>query len=136
MTDEPVKTGENRPGTFAKGDPRINRKGRPRVPKSVVELQKLIDEVMAEEIVNPTTGERVQRIRAMLRSLTTGKDTSGKVHILDRRYGKVTDRVDLTTGGEKLGKDDSDIRAEILRKLDGIATATGAGAVRKQPDEG
>lgn len=43
-------------------------------------------------------------------------------------------RVDVTSGGEKLGKDDGDTRAEILRKLDGIAAATGAGAVSKQPD--
>lgn len=43
-------------------------------------------------------------------------------------------RVDVTTGGEKLGKDDGDTRAEILRKLDGIAAATGAGSVPKQTD--
>jgi hypothetical protein len=63
MTDEPVKTGQNRkPGTFTKGDKRINRAGRPRVPKSAVELNKLIDEIAAEDVVNPTTGEQVQRI--------------------------------------------------------------------------
>jgi hypothetical protein len=96
MTDEPVKTGQNRkPGTFAKGDARINRKGRPRVPKSAVELNKLIDEIAAEEVVNPNTGEQVQRIRAMLRGMMTGKDSRGKVEVLNRRYGKVKDEGDV-----------------------------------------
>lgn len=103
MSDEPVNTGENRrPGTFAKGDPRINRRGRPRVPKSAVELNKLIDEIAAEEVVNPATGEQVQRLRAMLRSMMTGKDSRGKVHILDRRYGKVKEEIDITSGGKPI----------------------------------
>jgi hypothetical protein len=98
MTDEPVNTGQNRkPGTFAKGDARINRKGRPRVPKSAVELNKLIDEIAAEDVVNPATGEQVQRIRAMLRSMMTGKDSRGKVHLLDRRYGKVPDKLEMNS---------------------------------------
>ena len=49
-------------------------------------------------------------------------------------HGKFTDRVDVTTGGEKITGED-DTRAEILRKLDSIATATGAGKVSKQSDE-
>jgi hypothetical protein len=110
MTDEVVNTTDNngkKPGGrtgkgFVKGDPRINRAGRPRVPKSAVELNKLIDEIAAEDVVNPTTGEQVQRIKAMLRSLMTGRDSRGKVHILDRRYGKVAEKVDLTSNGETL----------------------------------
>jgi hypothetical protein len=101
MTDDPtVNTAENsqKPNNgkpFAKGkDPRRNLKGRPRVPKSAVELNKLIDEIAAEDVVNPTTGEQVQRIKAMLRSLMTGRDSRGKVHILDRRYGKVKEEIE------------------------------------------
>jgi phage terminase small subunit len=50
-------------------------------------------------------------------------------------HGKLSERVDVTSGGEALGKDDSDTRAEILRKLDGIATAVNSSNVRKQSDE-
>lgn len=42
--------------------------------------------------------------------------------------------IDLTSKGEKIGADDTDTRAEILRKLDSIAAATGAGSVLVQPD--
>ena len=54
--------------------------------------------------------------------------------LMDRAEGKVTEHVDVTTDGEPIGKDDSDTRLEILRKLDSIATATGAGAVPSQSD--
>lgn len=104
MTEEPAvnsaeksdKKTRGRPFTGA-DDPRRHKTGRPRVPKSQLELNKLIDEIMAEEIEHPVTHEQVQRVRAMLRSMMTGKDTSGKVHILDRRYGKVKDVIDVTS---------------------------------------
>lgn len=47
--------------------------------------------------------------------------------LMERVEGKVTDRVDVTSGGQPLTKEADDTRAEILRKLDSIATATGAG---------
>lgn len=61
-------------------------------------------------------------------------DALGAIRDVLKVHGKFTDRVDVTSGGEKLGKDDGDTRAEILRKLDGIAAATGAGAVSKPTD--
>ena len=133
MTDEPVKTGENRkPGTFTKGDSRINRKGRPRVPKSVVELNKLIDEIAAEEVVNPTTGEQVMRLKALLRSLMTGRDSHGKIHILDRRYGKVPASLELT------GKDGGGLKV-IVEYVDEThqtpETTRGTAADQSDPQE-
>jgi hypothetical protein len=52
--------------------------------------------------------------------------------LMERAEGKITERVDVTSDGEKIGSDDA--RAEILRKLDSIATATGAGAISKPTD--
>lgn len=54
--------------------------------------------------------------------------------LMERAEGKVVTPVDVTSNGETVGKDDSDTRAEILRKLDSIATATGAGSVSKPTD--
>lgn len=54
--------------------------------------------------------------------------------LMERAEGKVITPVDVTSKGEVLGKDDSDTRSEILRKLDSIATATGAGGVSKSVD--
>lgn len=46
------------------------------------------------------------------------KETGGRVQ-----------KTDVTSGGEKIGAVDNDTRNEILRKLDSIAAAQGAGAV-------
>ena len=44
----------NRPGTFKKGDPRINRNGR---PKTQEKLRKLILQVLSEPAIERGTGE-------------------------------------------------------------------------------
>lgn len=44
--------------------------------------------------------------------------------LMERVEGKVQDRLDLTSGGEKIGQDDA--RDEILGKLARISAATGA----------
>lgn len=53
-------------------------------------------------------------------------------------HGKFTDKLDVTTNGESLNteKEADDTRAEILRKLAGISTATGADKLPEQPDTG
>jgi hypothetical protein len=119
MTDDAVKTAQNngkkvvgKPFTKGGNDPRINRKGRPKAPKSAKELNKLLLEIAAEDVVNPNTGEQVQRLRAMLRSMMTGRQSADKVHILDRLYGKVPQSLALTgeNGGAievRLIKDES-----------------------------
>jgi hypothetical protein len=62
------------------------------------------------------------------------KDWRAWAWILERRFkNDFGPNVDITSGGEPIGTD-SDTRAEILSKLDGIAAATGAGVVPVQPD--
>jgi hypothetical protein len=119
MTDEPVTTpppvptnGGKKAGNYEVGKgkppkdtqfggPRANPRGK-RAPKDAAALNRLIDEIASETVVNPSTGEQVQRIRAMLRGMMTGRDSRGKVEVLNRRYGKVKDEVDVTSGGESL----------------------------------
>jgi hypothetical protein len=54
--------------------------------------------------------------------------------LMERAEGKVTEKVDVTSNGETVGQEDADTRSEILRKLDSIATATGAGTIPKPAD--
>jgi hypothetical protein len=107
MTDENPTSGGNNAGSGGDkvgyknppkdtqfGGPRAPRRGK-RVPKDNKALMKAIDKVGAEMVKSPLTGEEVQRFYAMLRSMMTGKDSRGKVEILNRRYGKVKEEIDV-----------------------------------------
>lgn len=102
MTDEsPVDSGKNLDkGRFKKGyDPRRWMTGRPRIPKDKAAANKLIEhliwDVLSETIVNPSNGQEIDRLRAMIRSMTTNKNMQDK--ILDRILGKVQQPLDLTS---------------------------------------
>jgi len=107
MTDEQDKNGvitaENsqppkpvRGKPFVKNDPRLNKKGRPRVPKNAHELNKLLAQIAAEEITNPNTGEQVRRIDALLRSMFTSKAPADRQYVVDRMFGKIPQATDVT----------------------------------------
>jgi hypothetical protein len=98
MTDESApntvensgkKRNNGRP--FAPGfDERRWLKGRPRVPKDIKALaENLLWEIASEEIENPKTGEKVDRLRALLRSMTTSKQSADKKEFLARLLGAV-----------------------------------------------
>ena len=53
--------------------------------------------------------------------------------LMERVEGKVLDRMDITSNGKEIGNG-SDIRTEILRKLDSIAAAAGAPSVPGKSD--
>ena len=85
---------------FAKGDKRINRKGRPHVPKSVRELNQAIDQIFEEEIIVKELGEvpvLTDTLRATIRKMIKSSNPAGPIYILDRRFGKVKDEVSITS---------------------------------------
>ena len=112
MTDpKPEESAENLPkgnkGAFKKGfDQRRWMRGAPKKPKDKKKAEELLEhviwDVLSEEIRNPNNGETIDRLRAMIRSMTTSRQSADKQALLDRIAGKVMQGVDLTTGGDKL----------------------------------
>jgi len=82
-------TGENRkPGTFVKGDKRINRKGR---PKSFDKLRALAQQVLCE-VVELTDGEKQSRVEMIMREWA--KDKQKQQNLVEIAYGKVPDKTE------------------------------------------
>ena len=81
---------------FVAGDPRINRKGRPHVPQSEIELRALIGELLDEAGTVRENGQdvRMKKINILLNKLILSKSPVGQIHILDRLFGKVTEKVE------------------------------------------
>ena len=122
MTDDAVKPANNStkvPGEpFKKGyDPRRWLKGRPKKPASLKDAEELVSHVIWDElsrtIKNPETGDEIDSLRLMIRSMIRSKATQDK--ILDRIIGKVPVNVDVTTKGERLqiGLNTVDYRSEL-----------------------
>ena len=112
MEDFALETAENvqkkpRGKPLAKGyDPRRWMKGAPRKPKDKKRAEELLEhviwDVLSEEIKNPNTGEAIDRLRAMVRSMTTSRQSADKQALLDRIAGKVTQDIDVTSGGQAI----------------------------------
>ena len=96
MTDESSNTGGNsyKRGQFVRGDPRINRKGR---PKSFDQLRKLAVLVAAEQ--DP---DGITRVLEILRDMAKSKEVAKQTKFLEYSYGKVPDQVDVTTAGQRI----------------------------------
>jgi hypothetical protein len=93
---------------FSKGDPRINRKGR---PKKLPKLDELLAEVLGSETEEGKTAAE-QILEAMKKRATHYGDVKAAQLLLDRGYGKVKEKLDITTDGEKINE--QKIQIEIV----------------------
>jgi phage terminase small subunit len=62
-------------------------------------------------------------------------DAQAALEKIGRHLDLFPNKLDVTSAGEKIGTNDTDTRAEILGKLDSIATALGSAGVVKQLDD-
>jgi len=80
---------------FVKGDPRINRKGR---PKSFDALRKLAVQIAGEQ-----AGEtELTRVQLMLKAMASSKNPRDRELFLAYAYGKPRVDMDITSGGKPL----------------------------------
>lgn len=86
-------TTDQKPGTFTKGDARINRKGRPR---SFDALRALVLEIGNEVITNKDGSVQTTRIQAIIRDWFVSNNFQKQKAILEIAFGKVPDQVELT----------------------------------------
>ncbi len=78
---------------FVKGDPRINRKGR---PKSFDALRTLAQDISGE-LLQASNGETVTRIEALLRVMSSSKNPADRGLFLAYAYGKPAQPIGGTT---------------------------------------
>jgi len=94
---------QKKPGTFSKGDPRINRKGR---PKTFDALRSLAQDIAHEigikkdgsAVVSPIDGKPMTVVQAILMQWAMSPDFNKQKAFIELSYGKVPDEVE--TKGE------------------------------------
>ena len=77
---------------FVKGDPRINRKGRPR---SYDQLRKLA-QAIANETTTDNEGNQITTVVAILRSWARSKQPSLQIAFVEYAYGKVPNKLETS----------------------------------------
>ena len=88
------------PGTrFAKGDPRINRKGR---PKDFDAFRELAQVIANERVVSKDGSTAMTRIEMILRSWSLSGNYQLQRAFVEIAYGKVPQAVDVTSDGKPL----------------------------------
>jgi hypothetical protein len=83
---------------FAKGDPRINRKGRPKSFDALRSLAKMIADEPArapDGSVLIKEGKGISTVEAILRRMATNKDPREHQKFLEIAYGKVPDELNI-----------------------------------------
>lgn len=132
MSDQTASnTGENRPppapGQFKKGDPRINRKGR---PKSFDALRRLAQQIACEVVKDPDLDAPVSRVEQMLREMSGSGDARKLVPFLEIAYGKVPAPVEVT------GKNGGPIATQQVFDHSAAAAALAARSAQDRSESG
>jgi hypothetical protein len=84
-------TGKKRqPGTFVKGDPRINRHGRPRSFDAV----RAIFQAVSHEQIKDKSGNTFSVIEAIARKWATSSEPTLQKAFVEYCYGKVPDKLE------------------------------------------
>jgi len=89
---------------FVKGDPRINRKGRPRDFDALRELAQAIAHETATSGGQPVIveGHKATVAEMIMRQWATSKNPQLQRAFIEVAFGKVPDNLDITSGGDKL----------------------------------
>jgi len=104
---------------FKKGDPRINRKGR---PKSFDKLRELALQIAHEEAKNKgecvvIEGKKVTIAEMVLRQWASSKNPTLQKSFMEIAFGKVPEKHDITSGGKRIGETNPIIHDRALSTL-------------------
>ena len=94
-------------GGFKKGDPRINRKGRPKNFDKLRELALQIahEEAKAEKKCVVINGKKATVAEMILRKWATSKNPTLQKSFMEIAFGKVPNNLDITSGGQTIVSD-------------------------------
>ncbi len=93
MSDKTGTTPTSNLRPFIKGDPRINRKGR---PKSFDALRREAIKIAGELLTNPASGEQVSVVHAILRGWASSGEWQAQREFIYYAYGKVPNETELS----------------------------------------